>query len=111
MIQAIFLTKMDIVKAQKKLAEVHNIFINPNERDATIDFANCLKPLLRPGTARDFLTACDQASRDLSNPKKVPETYDSFTVGVMRDMADVFAKEIFSTDFAKEVEKLMKVPV
>lgn len=109
MIFVMFITKQKIVKAKKKLDAVHLIFKKPSEQEAVIDFANCLKKHLKNGTAKDFLKSCDSAADDIADGTKVPEPYDSYTVGVMRDMADIFAREIFGKNFAKEVRQFMDI--
>ena len=109
MIQVLFLTKQDIAKASKKLEQVHNVFKKPEESEAILDFAGCLKSRLKQGTAKDFLIACELASNDLSDPEKVPETYDNYTIGVIRDMANIFAEKMFGKDFAEEVRQFMDI--
>lgn len=104
-----FLTGQDIVNAKKRLLVLHKVFENQQEQDAVADFANCLKTRLRPGTALDFLTACEEAADDLLDNKKLPETYDRYTVGVMKDLAEFFAKELFGKTFSEEVRQFIDV--
>lgn len=108
MIQVIFVTRRDIENAQKKLLVLHKKFEKPCEQEAAIDFENCLGKRLKSGTAIDFLIACENAADDLLDPKKVPETYDQFTVGIMKNMTNVFAEELFGPRFAREVQDFIE---
>ena len=107
MIQVFFLTKADIAKAGNKVGRLHAFFRGDSEKEAVVDFGNCLKKRLRQGTAIDFLNACDKAAEDLSSPEKVPETYDRASVGIMRSMAPFFAEKLFSKSFAEEVKQFL----
>lgn len=109
MIQVMFATSQDVARAKKKLLTLHEMFENSSEREATIDFENCLGKRLKSGTAIDFLIACENAADDMLSPKKVPETYDLFTIGRFKDMADIFAKELFGRSFSEEVRQFMDV--
>lgn len=110
MIQAVFLTKSDIAKAQKKLAEVHKFF-KGGERDAIYDFASCLRKRLRFGSAKDFFTACEQAAEDLRDKTKVPEVYDGPTISFVVAVSPFIAENLFGRSFAKEVENYVFAPV
>jgi|SRR3989338_952099 len=109
MIQVLFLTKADIAKAGNKVGRLHDFFKGVNEKETVVDFENCLKKRLRQGTAKDFLVVCEQAVEDLTDPQKVPETYDKHAVGVMRDMIPFFAEKLFNKSFAEEVKQFLDI--
>lgn len=108
MIQVLFATKSDIFLAKKKLLTLHEILETPCEKDTIADFATCLKQRLRPCIALDFLEICEKSADDLSDPEKVPETYEQFTIGRLKDMTTIFAKELFGTQFAREVQDFIE---
>ena len=103
MINVMFVTKIDIAKAKKRLLSLHKFFKEGNEQEAVADFATCLGQLLVKGTPMDFVVTCEQAAKNMAIPGKLPETYDAYTVGVMQDLIPFFAEKIFGKDFSKEV--------
>lgn len=103
------LTKEDIARGQKKLAEVHNFF-QGGEKEAVYDFASCLKERMRAGSAEDFVAIYDQAANDLHDESKVAEIYDKSTIGFIRDVSPFIAEKIFGKNFAEEIKQHMLAP-
>lgn len=106
MLTVTFISESDLPMARGRIKRLLSLFITQPEQDAMVAFASRLSVHLRPGTAEDFVWACERAADDLADPTKVSEEYDGYTVRILRGMASVFAEEIFGNSFAKEVRDI-----
>lgn len=110
MIQETHLITANLIRASKKLGEIHTQFSTQGEKDAVYDFARMLtRRIIRVRTARDFVTVYEKAVTDIRDKNKVPEVWDESTVGFVHELMPFVARELFGVSFAKEVECVERV--